>query len=63
MKTIRAKQAKEHFAFFVQRDEHVIIAKHLTYLKVLLRSDVFVAALLQDLYVLGYANAMLNQML
>ena len=30
MKTIRAKQAKVHFAYFVQRDHHGIIAKHLT---------------------------------
>ena len=27
MKTIRAKQAKVHFAYFVQRDQHEIIAK------------------------------------
>ena len=31
MKTIRAKQAKVHFAYLVQRDQHgIIIAKHLT---------------------------------
>ena len=30
MKTIRAKQAKVYFAYFVRRDEHGIIAKHLT---------------------------------
>ena len=35
MKTIRAKQAKVHFAYFVQRDQRGIIAKHLTYRKVL----------------------------
>ena len=29
MKTIRAKQAKVHFAYFVQRDQHGIISKHL----------------------------------
>ena len=36
MKTIRAKQAKVHVAFFVQRDQLGIIAKHLTQSKVLL---------------------------
>ena len=36
MKTIRAKQAKVYFAYFVGRDEHGIIAKHLT----LTQSDV-----------------------
>ena len=30
MKTIRAKQAKVHSSYFVQRDQHGIIAKHLT---------------------------------
>ena len=30
MKTIRAKQAKVHLAYFVRRDQHGIIAKHLT---------------------------------
>ena len=30
MKTVRAKQGKEHFAYFVQRDQHGVIAKHLT---------------------------------
>ena len=29
MKTIRAKQAKVHFAYFVQRDQHGIIATDL----------------------------------
>ena len=36
MKTIRAKQAKVHSAYFVQRDQHGIIAKDLT-------CDVFIA--------------------
>jgi len=30
MKTTRAKQAKVHFAYFVQRDQHGIIARDLT---------------------------------
>ena len=30
MKAIRAKQVKVDFAYFVRRDEHGIIAKHLT---------------------------------
>ena len=30
MKTIRAKQAKVQFAYFVQRDQHRIIEKDLT---------------------------------
>jgi len=30
VKTIRAKQATVQFAYFVQRDEHGIIAKDLT---------------------------------
>ena len=30
MKTIRAKQAKVKFAYFVQRDQHEIIVKKLT---------------------------------
>ena len=30
MKTVRAKQAKVHFAYFVQSDQHEIIAKYLT---------------------------------
>ena len=30
MNTIRARQAKVHFAYFVQRDQFGIIAKHLT---------------------------------
>ena len=30
MKTIRAKQAKVHFGYFVQRDQHEIIARDLT---------------------------------
>ena len=30
MKTIRAKQAKVHVAYFVRRDLHGIIAKHLS---------------------------------
>ena len=30
MKTIRAKQVKEHSAYFVQRDQHGIIAEDLT---------------------------------
>ena len=30
MKTIRTKQAKVLFAYFVQRDQHGIIAKDLT---------------------------------
>ena len=30
MKKIRAKQAKVHLAYFSQRDQLVIIAKHLT---------------------------------
>ena len=30
MKTIRAKQAKVHFVYFVQRDQHGVIAKDLT---------------------------------
>ena len=30
MKTIRAEQAKVHFVYFVQRDQHGIIEKHLT---------------------------------
>ena len=34
MKTIRAKQAKVHLAYFVQRDEHGIIAKGFTSRKV-----------------------------
>ena len=29
-KTIRAKQAKVHSAYFVQRDQHAIIARDLT---------------------------------
>ena len=43
MKTIRAKHAKEHFAYFVQHDHHGIVAEHLTQRKVLFRSDLFVA--------------------
>ena len=35
MITIRAKQAKVHLAYFVQRDQHGVIAKHLTQRKVL----------------------------
>ena len=34
MKSIRAKQAKVHPAYFVQRDQHGIIARDLTYRKV-----------------------------
>ena len=34
MKTIRTKQAKVQFAYFVQRDHHGIIAKDLTRRKV-----------------------------
>lgn len=30
MKTIRVRQAKVHFAYFVQRDQNGIVAKHLT---------------------------------
>ena len=30
MKTIRAKEAKVQFAYFVQRDQHEIIVKDLT---------------------------------
>lgn len=30
MKTIRFRQAKVHFAYFVQRDQYGIVAKHLT---------------------------------
>jgi len=30
MKTIRAKQAKAQFAYFVQRDQHGLIAKDFT---------------------------------
>ena len=30
MKTIRAKQAKVHSAYFVERDQHGIIAEDLT---------------------------------
>ena len=30
MKTTRAKHAKVHFAYFVQRDQHGVIAKPLT---------------------------------
>ena len=44
MKTIRAKQAEVHFAYFVHYDQHVIIAKHLTSRKVIFECDVFVAA-------------------
>ena len=43
MKTIRAKQAKVHFAYFVQRDQHGIIAKDLTQRKVQFQCDVFLA--------------------
>ena len=35
MKIIRAKQAKGHFAYFGQRDQHGIIAIHLTQRKIL----------------------------
>ena len=35
MKTIRAKQAKVQFAYSVQREQHGIIAIHLTQSKVL----------------------------
>ena len=35
MKTIRAKQAKVYFAYFVQRDQDGIISRHLTLRKVL----------------------------
>ena len=38
MKTIRAKQAKVYFVYFVQRDQHRIISNFLGY------CDVFVAA-------------------
>ena len=30
MKNLRAKQANVHFAYFMQRDQYGIIAKHLT---------------------------------
>ena len=30
MKTVRAKEAKVHFAYFVQRDQQGVIAKDLT---------------------------------
>ena len=36
MKTIRAKQARVHFGYFVQSDQFGIITKHLTQRKVLL---------------------------
>ena len=36
MKTIRAKQAKVHSAYFVRRDQHGIIAKDLTQSSILL---------------------------
>ena len=36
MKTIRAKQAKVHSAYFVQRDQHGIIAKDLTQSSILM---------------------------
>ena len=35
MPAIRAKQAKVHFAYFVRRDQHGVIGKHLTWRKVL----------------------------
>ena len=37
MKTIRAKQAKVRFAYFAQRDQQKIIAKHLTQSSISLR--------------------------
>ena len=43
MKTIRAKQAKVHSAYFLQRDQHGIIARDLTKRKVQFSCDVFLA--------------------
>ena len=43
MKTICAKNAKVQFAYFVQRDQHGIIAKELTQRKVEFLCDVLVA--------------------
>ena len=43
LKTIRAIQAKGHFASFVLLDKNGIVPKHLTHCKVLFWSDVFVA--------------------
>ena len=43
MKSIRAKQAKVHSAYFVQRDQHRIMAKDLTWRKVQFEGEVFVA--------------------
>ena len=43
MKIIRAKQAKVHSAYFVQRDNRGIIAKDFTKGKVPLRCDVLFA--------------------
>jgi len=43
MKIIRAKQAKAQFAYFVQRDQHEIIAIHLSQDKFVFCYDVFVA--------------------
>ena len=42
MKTIRTKQAKVHFAYFVQHEQHGLIAKDLTYHKAQFQCDVFV---------------------
>ena len=35
MKTIRTNQVKRHFTHLVQHEQHEVIAKHLTYCKVL----------------------------
>ena len=40
MKTIRAKQPKAYFAYFIQRDQHGIIAKHYNKRKALFKCDV-----------------------
>ena len=44
IKSIRANQVKGHFAYFVQCDQHNEVTKHLTHLKLLFQSYVFVAA-------------------
>ena len=43
-KTIRAKKAKVHFAYFVQGDQGGKVAKHFTDCEVLFEWDVFIAA-------------------
>ena len=41
MKAIRAKQAKVHFAYFIQRDQLRIIAKYLTWRKDLFKDGAY----------------------